>query len=68
MKKMTYLILSETVGISFRGHIDRVSPNSTEAKTSLNGCEGVELDSTVLSKNPFTVGEILNFKPQMCTV
>ena len=46
------MILSETVGILFTGHIDKVLLDNTEAKTSLDGCEGVELGSTVFSKNP----------------
>ena len=57
---MTYLILSETDGFPFTSHIDNI-----EAKTSLDGCEGVEPDSIVFPKNLLiTIEKILNFEPR----
>ena len=61
---MTYFPLRETAGIPFTGQEDSVPQDKTEAKTSLVECDGEELDSTLLPKNPLiTVREILNFKP-----
>ena len=66
---MSYLIFSETAGIPFIDHIDRVPPDRIKAKTSFYGFEEVELDSKAFLKNPLiTAGEILNIKPQMCTI
>ena len=63
---MTYFTLRDIVRIPFIGQTDEVSSDRTEVKISLDGCEGVELDSTVLPKNLLiTAGEILNFKPRM---
>ena len=66
---MAYFTLRDTTGIPFTSQEDTVPPDKTKAKTSLDGCDGEELDSTLFHKNSLITGEeILNLKPRICTV